>query len=147
MNTHLVAEPLLIVQIVYEFCFLLTRRFTTVTILINHFLSSSLTSAKCGGGIHSPVSLSADSVSSRCYGNIWAGAPVLSQPNASQRAPSLIFISRGRLQFAYALLLRWSTYCCMTRYGLLLLLFILFCLLYTSPSPRDGLLSRMPSSA
>ena len=23
----------------------------------------------------------------------------------------------------------------------------LFCLLYTSPSPRDGLLSRMPSSA
>ena len=24
---------------------------------------------------------------------------------------------------------------------------ILFCLLYTSPSPRDGLLSRMPSSA
>ena len=25
--------------------------------------------------------------------------------------------------------------------------FLLFCLLYTSPSPRDGLLSRMPSSA
>ena len=25
--------------------------------------------------------------------------------------------------------------------------FHLFCLLYTSPSPRDGLLSRMPSSA
>ena len=25
--------------------------------------------------------------------------------------------------------------------------FILACLLYTSPSPRDGLLSRMPSSA
>ena len=25
--------------------------------------------------------------------------------------------------------------------------FILSCLLYTSPSPRDGLLSRMPSSA
>ena len=24
---------------------------------------------------------------------------------------------------------------------------IIFCLLYTSPSPRDGLLSRMPSSA
>ena len=24
---------------------------------------------------------------------------------------------------------------------------IVFCLLYTSPSPRDGLLSRMPSSA
>ena len=24
---------------------------------------------------------------------------------------------------------------------------LLFCLLYTSPSPRDGLLSRMPSSA
>ena len=24
---------------------------------------------------------------------------------------------------------------------------VLFCLLYTSPSPRDGLLSRMPSSA
>ena len=24
---------------------------------------------------------------------------------------------------------------------------IYFCLLYTSPSPRDGLLSRMPSSA
>ena len=24
---------------------------------------------------------------------------------------------------------------------------ILYCLLYTSPSPRDGLLSRMPSSA
>ena len=24
---------------------------------------------------------------------------------------------------------------------------MLFCLLYTSPSPRDGLLSRMPSSA
>ena len=29
-------------------------------------------------------------------------------------------------------------------YGLLL---IIICLLYTSPSPRDGLLSRMPSSA
>ena len=27
------------------------------------------------------------------------------------------------------------------------LVFILDCLLYTSPSPRDGLLSRMPSSA
>ena len=26
-------------------------------------------------------------------------------------------------------------------------LLIIFCLLYTSPSPRDGLLSRMPSSA
>ena len=26
-------------------------------------------------------------------------------------------------------------------------LFALSCLLYTSPSPRDGLLSRMPSSA
>ena len=26
-------------------------------------------------------------------------------------------------------------------------LWILICLLYTSPSPRDGLLSRMPSSA
>ena len=25
--------------------------------------------------------------------------------------------------------------------------FVLICLLYTSPSPRDGLLSRMPSSA
>ena len=24
---------------------------------------------------------------------------------------------------------------------------VIFCLLYTSPSPRDGLLSRMPSSA
>ena len=24
---------------------------------------------------------------------------------------------------------------------------VVFCLLYTSPSPRDGLLSRMPSSA
>ena len=31
--------------------------------------------------------------------------------------------------------------------ALLLLLLILGCLLYTSPSPRDGLLSRMPSSA
>ena len=27
------------------------------------------------------------------------------------------------------------------------LAFLKFCLLYTSPSPRDGLLSRMPSSA
>ena len=27
------------------------------------------------------------------------------------------------------------------------LAFTYFCLLYTSPSPRDGLLSRMPSSA
>ena len=26
-------------------------------------------------------------------------------------------------------------------------IFSTFCLLYTSPSPRDGLLSRMPSSA
>ena len=26
-------------------------------------------------------------------------------------------------------------------------LFLVICLLYTSPSPRDGLLSRMPSSA
>ena len=32
--------------------------------------------------------------------------------------------------------------------GLLALVgIVLFCLLYTSPSPRDGLLSRMPSSA
>ena len=31
--------------------------------------------------------------------------------------------------------------------GPCLLTKILFCLLYTSPSPRDGLLSRMPSSA
>ena len=28
-----------------------------------------------------------------------------------------------------------------------LLVFLILCLLYTSPSPRDGLLSRMPSSA
>ena len=33
----------------------------------------------------------------------------------------------------------------MTPLGLLVLLIV--CLLYTSPSPRDGLLSRMPSSA
>ena len=32
------------------------------------------------------------------------------------------------------------------RFGKSLLL-SMFCLLYTSPSPRDGLLSRMPSSA
>ena len=32
-------------------------------------------------------------------------------------------------------------------YSLLLLLIVKICLLYTSPSPRDGLLSRMPSSA
>ena len=31
--------------------------------------------------------------------------------------------------------------------GLLYLIMLLPCLLYTSPSPRDGLLSRMPSSA
>ena len=31
--------------------------------------------------------------------------------------------------------------------SLLLWLLVLTCLLYTSPSPRDGLLSRMPSSA
>ena len=31
--------------------------------------------------------------------------------------------------------------------GLVLGAFIMSCLLYTSPSPRDGLLSRMPSSA
>ena len=32
-------------------------------------------------------------------------------------------------------------------YSLLLIEFVYTCLLYTSPSPRDGLLSRMPSSA
>ena len=32
-------------------------------------------------------------------------------------------------------------------YGLFPLTLVLICLLYTSPSPRDGLLSRMPSSA
>ena len=33
-------------------------------------------------------------------------------------------------------------------FGVLLLTVMLYiCLLYTSPSPRDGLLSRMPSSA
>ena len=30
---------------------------------------------------------------------------------------------------------------------LLVLVMVMACLLYTSPSPRDGLLSRMPSSA
>ena len=35
-----------------------------------------------------------------------------------------------------------------TFYGWLAgLVLAMFCLLYTSPSPRDGLLSRMPSSA
>ena len=29
----------------------------------------------------------------------------------------------------------------------IVVLYLSFCLLYTSPSPRDGLLSRMPSSA
>ena len=29
----------------------------------------------------------------------------------------------------------------------ILLVWLYYCLLYTSPSPRDGLLSRMPSSA
>ena len=33
------------------------------------------------------------------------------------------------------------------RLPLVLLGLVIFCLLYTSPSPRDGLLSRMPSSA
>ena len=32
-------------------------------------------------------------------------------------------------------------------YILVALIGVLICLLYTSPSPRDGLLSRMPSSA
>ena len=44
-----------------------------------------------------------------------------------QRAPNLTVIDRMVLGF-------WS-------------LFLSPCLLYTSPSPRDGLLSRMPSSA
>ena len=30
---------------------------------------------------------------------------------------------------------------------LMIVTLVVFCLLYTSPSPRDGLLSRMPSSA
>src|SRR5665647_2739746 len=34
-----------------------------------------------------------------------------------------------------------------SRFNKAFLLVVLFCLLYTSPSPRDGLLSRMPSSA
>ena len=37
-----------------------------------------------------------------------------------------------------------SSVCTPTRYGLMT---GRYCLLYTSPSPRDGLLSRMPSSA
>ena len=32
-------------------------------------------------------------------------------------------------------------------WGAIIAPFIIGCLLYTSPSPRDGLLSRMPSSA
>ena len=35
----------------------------------------------------------------------------------------------------------------LARYRRMLGVFMYFCLLYTSPSPRDGLLSRMPSSA
>ena len=35
----------------------------------------------------------------------------------------------------------------LTNFGLQIPLFLIGCLLYTSPSPRDGLLSRMPSSA
>ena len=41
----------------------------------------------------------------------------------------------------------YSTYSGLTVTGVLLFAVIKYCLLYTSPSPRDGLLSRMPSSA
>ena len=34
-----------------------------------------------------------------------------------------------------------------SRVGAFVCCLLSFCLLYTSPSPRDGLLSRMPSSA
>ena len=41
-----------------------------------------------------------------------------------------------------------ASYCGFTKqYDELQELWDLYCLLYTSPSPRDGLLSRMPSSA
>ena len=62
----------------------------------------------------------------------------------------IIFLSRavqelgGGVVFSTLLLLFLSV----TRAVLALLCFLLYtCLLYTSPSPRDGLLSRMPSSA
>ena len=44
---------------------------------------------------------------------------------------------RGELALCIAVL--------MNSFGVVLMLYS--CLLYTSPSPRDGLLSRMPSSA
>ena len=40
-----------------------------------------------------------------------------------------------------------ATYTTIADYVIYFSVFTFFCLLYTSPSPRDGLLSRMPSSA
>ena len=46
-----------------------------------------------------------------------------------------------------SMLQKWKSLCLETDSGEIGEMNIIFCLLYTSPSPRDGLLSRMPSSA
>ena len=54
-------------------------------------------------------------------------------------AASLAFFAKGYVLFQATMVLAYAI--------ALVGLNLLTCLLYTSPSPRDGLLSRMPSSA
>ena len=62
---------------------------------------------------------------------IWSGSPLLGGLNAGSLYPFTLFFTVLPATVAWVLNLL-GAYCC---------------LLYTSPSPRDGLLSRMPSSA
>ena len=55
-------------------------------------------------------------------------------------ATSLVGLVIGMVTLSYASVPLYDLFCRVTGYGGT-------CLLYTSPSPRDGLLSRMPSSA
>ena len=57
---------------------------------------------------------------------------------------TLVFGTLGVVNFAHGALFMFGAFCAVS---LEKVLTISTCLLYTSPSPRDGLLSRMPSSA
>ena len=66
--------------------------------------------------------------------------PYFASPESEVEQSPLVMGQRGAATTQQTIALRSGPY-------LAILAYIMTCLLYTSPSPRDGLLSRMPSSA
>ena len=81
-------------------------------------------------------------------GAVWADTGEAVRPDAAPEGQSTAQIDVTALAAAAARRARSALAVSLATRALLALLVLGYvCLLYTSPSPRDGLLSRMPSSA